>query len=308
MSECSELTKIEKKAFDGCESLKNVRFPKNDTLKEIGEKAFWNCKSIEALVIPSSVKSIGDYAFHGCSNLKVVKLPDAIDLEKVPHNIFHGCTALEAVFPTDKIKPKERLQWLKERYDAFPLHKLCYNVLATKGQIEQCIDQHPTSTSVIDEVGMSAINLMSMLAGASNDHNTASEMIQCMYEKNNDVAFIQDKYGRLPLHYLAEIASEDLIASMATLGKSMDDSGLCAASVVDKDGRTALHYLTMNRIATALMIKELINVYPETATLQDKYREIPLHYGLDNKQLVKREGCDSIVDLLAYDGCDHNER
>ena len=159
MSECSELTKIEKKAFDGCESLKNVRFPKNDTLKEIGEKAFWNCKSIEALVIPSSVKSIGDYAFHGCSNLKVVKLPDAIDLEKVPHNIFHGCTDLEAVFPTDKIKPKERLQWLKERYDAFPLHKLCYNVLATKGQIEQCIDQHPsTSTSVIDEVGMHVSN------------------------------------------------------------------------------------------------------------------------------------------------------
>ena len=37
-----------------------------DTVKEIGDYAFFRCEHLTSVVIPNSVTSIGEYAFFGC--------------------------------------------------------------------------------------------------------------------------------------------------------------------------------------------------------------------------------------------------
>ena len=55
--------------FSDCKNLNYIRLPK--TLKEIGYKAFGECKSLSKIHIPSSVEYIDAYAFIGCDNLTI---------------------------------------------------------------------------------------------------------------------------------------------------------------------------------------------------------------------------------------------
>ena len=44
----------------------------------ICNSAFWNCRSLSEIVIPSSVTSIGDWAFFRCSSLKYISIPKSV--------------------------------------------------------------------------------------------------------------------------------------------------------------------------------------------------------------------------------------
>lgn len=71
----STLRIIEAEAFDQC----NVtQITISEGLESIGNKAFYNMKSLEKIVIPSTVTSIGDYAFYGCTKLKSLSLGNGV--------------------------------------------------------------------------------------------------------------------------------------------------------------------------------------------------------------------------------------
>ena len=50
----------------------NFMVPQIQNLQEIQSTAFGSCTSLEKLVLPNSVKIIGDYVFAGCDNLKTI--------------------------------------------------------------------------------------------------------------------------------------------------------------------------------------------------------------------------------------------
>jgi len=61
------------------------------TLKvtEIGDAAFYHCRSLESITIPNSVTSIGTAAFYDCSSLQSVTIPNSVT--SIGNSAFGGC-------------------------------------------------------------------------------------------------------------------------------------------------------------------------------------------------------------------------
>lgn len=117
-------------AFAGCKNLKTVTLP--DSIIKIGERgqgkqdqqigafaetsiediiipnsvdtigpAAFAKTALHAIVLPNSIREIGRGAFERCKNLEIVKLPE--DLIALESYMFRGCSALaEIIFP-DKL-------------------------------------------------------------------------------------------------------------------------------------------------------------------------------------------------------------
>lgn len=64
-------------------------------VRSIGDYAFYGCTKLEAVDIATTVVSIGNYAFQKCTKLETLKLPTM--LETIGNYAFDGCTALTSV-------------------------------------------------------------------------------------------------------------------------------------------------------------------------------------------------------------------
>ncbi|MBO4866472.1 MAG: leucine-rich repeat protein [Ruminococcus sp.] len=73
----------------------------NDGAKNIGIKAFSDCKAIESITIPDSVTSISEYAFYNCISLSDITIPDSIT--SIDKRTFSNCTSLSNITIPDTI-------------------------------------------------------------------------------------------------------------------------------------------------------------------------------------------------------------
>ncbi|MCQ2070975.1 MAG: leucine-rich repeat domain-containing protein, partial [archaeon] len=76
--------------YYSCDSIITVDLP--SSLKSIGFEAFYSCRSLTEIVLPS-VSSISDWAFMDCEMLKHVYLPSS--LRFIGYNVFTGTLSLE---------------------------------------------------------------------------------------------------------------------------------------------------------------------------------------------------------------------
>ncbi len=60
----------------------------------IGDRAFYECTSLESITIPNSVTSIGDWAFSGCTNLTSITIPNSVTYLDYA---FYYCTSLKSI-------------------------------------------------------------------------------------------------------------------------------------------------------------------------------------------------------------------
>ncbi|MEE1060579.1 MAG: leucine-rich repeat domain-containing protein [Ruminococcus sp.] len=67
----------------------------------IGSSAFYNCTSLENIIIPDSVTSIEDFAFAYCSSLKSATIPDSVTW--FFYAVFSNCTSLENIIIPDSV-------------------------------------------------------------------------------------------------------------------------------------------------------------------------------------------------------------
>lgn len=67
-----------------------------DSVKKIGDRAFAWSKGLESVEIPNSVFFIGKELFSGCTFLKKVVLPKTIT--DITYGMFWGCQSLESIF------------------------------------------------------------------------------------------------------------------------------------------------------------------------------------------------------------------
>ena len=75
--------------------IKDTEFSVPDTVKTIGDFAFYGTKALESINIPDSVTNIGTDAFGECSGLKEVVIPDSVT--SMGEAVFYKCTSLEKV-------------------------------------------------------------------------------------------------------------------------------------------------------------------------------------------------------------------
>ena len=80
-------------AFFCCRSLSDIVIPSSVT--SIGNRAFLSCLSLSKIVIPSSVTSIGDSAFFGCRSLSDIVIPSSVT--SIGVSAFRCCDSLSKI-------------------------------------------------------------------------------------------------------------------------------------------------------------------------------------------------------------------
>ncbi|MBR3778440.1 MAG: leucine-rich repeat domain-containing protein [Clostridia bacterium] len=76
-------------AFAGCEGLTTVVMPK---VTHIESYAFSRCKSLDGVVLPESLKTLGDHAFYWCLSLSYIRIPALVT--ELGRTVFGYCSAL----------------------------------------------------------------------------------------------------------------------------------------------------------------------------------------------------------------------
>ena len=78
-------------AFYGCTALKSIKFP--GSLEEIPAYVLSKCTALTSVEISSGTKKICDYAFNNCESLKTLTIADSVS--SLGSNVFYGCSSIE---------------------------------------------------------------------------------------------------------------------------------------------------------------------------------------------------------------------
>lgn len=96
----SSISKIEKNAFFGCNSLTDINLYNTNSVS-IGESAFYGCSLLPKLTIPSSVTTIEDEGFERCTNLRELYIKEGI--RKIGTLAFSGSKISTITIPNSII-------------------------------------------------------------------------------------------------------------------------------------------------------------------------------------------------------------
>jgi hypothetical protein len=202
-----------------------------DGLQTIGGGAFYRCKTLSQVNIPSTVSTIDDSAFGRCTSLKEVQFYDglcAIDIRafcnclslmriNIPSNVifmdgpgpFQHCPILRNVVipPSSTLGDEEFLRlfpkfqdvdctfdMLKSRFDNLPLHKLCYD---HSHQLMESINRGtPADFLKSDCLGMTPLHVLA----CSGMHDLG--LFRRIIEICPNSLFAEDKWGGTPFGYV----------------------------------------------------------------------------------------------------------
>ena len=68
----------------------------SNAVSAIGDKAFWQCTTLQAITLPNRIRDIEDYAFGGCSSLSQITIPSSVT--ELGNGAFSYCDNLEAFY------------------------------------------------------------------------------------------------------------------------------------------------------------------------------------------------------------------
>jgi len=101
--ELPELLTIGQACFEDCRSLNSIQLPA--TLRTIGGSAFSGCKMLSQILLPDHLTTIGRQAFWGCQSLTDVQVPASVST--VGFAAFADCTSLKNAYLPSTLKHLE---------------------------------------------------------------------------------------------------------------------------------------------------------------------------------------------------------
>ena len=100
----NSLTEIGYRAFYKCSSLQNIVLP--NSIIYIKNQVFTRCTSLTSVTIPDSVTSIGLSAFFNCSSLTSVIIPNSVTF--IDQQVFSGCSGLTSIIIPSSLS---KIEW-----------------------------------------------------------------------------------------------------------------------------------------------------------------------------------------------------
>ena len=85
-----KVKQIDDRAFFNCQNVTSVTLPEG--IVSIGEQAFSHCYAMTRINIPSTVTRIGDYAFEYCEDMTSITIPASVSM--IGYSVFQQCRGL----------------------------------------------------------------------------------------------------------------------------------------------------------------------------------------------------------------------
>lgn len=101
----NSVTQIGDRVFAECRSLQSINIPNSVT--QIGKNAFSRCKALQSIHIPNSVTQIGNMAFFDCLSLQSINIPNSV--RYIGINPFCNCPQLRLTSDNPHFKVINRL-------------------------------------------------------------------------------------------------------------------------------------------------------------------------------------------------------
>ena len=89
----SDVTTIDRYAFEDCTGLTSIVIPDNVTT--IRQNAFSGCNNLNFVSLPSGITSLSTSLFMGCTNLTEITIPNGV--KTISGTVFSGCSSLQSV-------------------------------------------------------------------------------------------------------------------------------------------------------------------------------------------------------------------
>ncbi len=99
MNRTRKVTSIGERAFYERRSLTSVTI--SNSVTSIGGGAFYGCSSLTSIIVPNSVKYIGKSTFEECTSLTSVILPNSVTL--IDNWTFRGCSSLTSIIIPESV-------------------------------------------------------------------------------------------------------------------------------------------------------------------------------------------------------------
>ena len=88
------ITWIGYRAFSDCDNLRSVTLPSKMPNYGLSDHVFWNCTSLESIVLPDGLLEVQESTFENCQSLQSVVLPET--LHSIGESAFKGCKKLSS--------------------------------------------------------------------------------------------------------------------------------------------------------------------------------------------------------------------
>jgi len=247
---------IGKDAFAGCKLLSSVTLP--SSLNVIEEEAFDDCEVLNEIHMPETVECIGARAFKKC-NFTNFRMPSSIG-DDVDISLVEGNSCLVS------LELPENARLIKFGKESHSLRNIALPSQCTVGHIGTMWIHHK--------------DLKVALLGTDDDEDDGDD--------TRILNALQHRFDDLPIHKICYYRSYfDNDTSMQHLKREVNPwtsnpPGRLNTTGKEQDclGMTPLHILACSTNSTVEMYLLLIDKYPETLIMKDKWGDIPLMYAI----------------------------
>ena len=275
------------RAFQWCQSLhtNTINIPSGITAIELG--TFWDCSSLKVVSLPEGLESIGVSAFCYCKSLESVTFPSSLRFLGIES--FEGCKVLNEIHIPDTIQSIEERAFCDCNFTNFRLPPLLTNVDISIVGYNDCLVSLEVSENLVACTARGRRLRLESLRNVTFPSEAEPEILENIADllvafPDKDEATIiqalQNRFDNLPIHKICYYQSySDNETTMQNLKREVKELN-AAGKEKDCLGMTPLHILACSTKPTIAMFQLLIEKYPETLIMKDKWGDIPLLYTL----------------------------